>query len=299
MVQVYPVTRVRGSKGTRMHPDLLPRAALGAGTMTDLPALHLAGVYRRREKASLARIWENIFDWEHLAHLHNDSFADCTLIENGRWGWRVSLTPKGAASQTIEMRADRMTGHYTSSTIEGTGAGTEIRVALSPRDTDDVDVEVEFHIPEERPQRLAVIGASYVAAYARLWDEDEAMMQARERALARRRMPDFSVPPLDLGETQAVRAALPLKFDFGGSPFRLVDLDGELVAHSTICPHWLGPLDEAPVIGGQVRYLWHGHCFDVASGACAAHPVLKLGPAPEVSLIEGRVVVAWPVGAAV
>ena len=282
-----------------MHPDLLPRAALGAGKMTGLPALHLAGVYRRRVRASLERIWENVFDWEHLAHLHNDSFADCTLIESGHWGWRVALTPKGAASQIIEMRADRMTGHYTSSTIEGTGAGTEIRVALSPRDTDaceEVDVEVEFHISEKRPQRLAVIGASYVAAYARLWDEDEAMMQARERALARRRMPDFSVPPLDLGNALAVCAELPIAFDFGGAPFRLVDLDGKLVAHSTVCPHWLGPLDEAPLIGGQVRCPWHGYRFDVASGTCAAHPALNLGPAPKVSLIESRVVVAWSAG---
>ena len=157
---------------------------------------------------------------------------------------------------------------------------------------------VEFHIPEKCPQRLAVIGDAYVAAYARLWDEDESMMQARERALARRRMPDFSVPPLDLGETQSVRAALPLKFDFGEVPFRLVDLDGELVAHSTICPHWLGPLDVAPVILSEVRCPWHGYLFDVASGACVAHAALKLSAAPEISLIDGRVVAAWPTGTA-
>lgn len=262
--------------------------------MTDAPTLHLGGIYRRRVNASLERIWENVFDWEHLANLHNGSFADCALIAAGRWGWRVALTPKGAASQLIEMRADRANDRYTSTTVEGTGAGTEIRVALAPRDAAQVDVTVEFHIPEERPERLAAIGDAYVAAYARLWDEDEAMMGARERALARRRTPDFSVPPLDLGEAQAVRAALPLAFAFGEAPFRLVDIDGEFVAHSTICPHWLGPLDEAPVIGGQIRCPWHGYRFDVTSGACAAHPPLKLARAPEIALIEGRVIAAWP-----
>ena len=282
-----------------MHPDLLPRAALGAGAMTDAPALHLAGIYRRRVNASLERIWENVFDWEHLAHLHDSSFADCVLIDAGRWGWSVALTPKGAAVRLLEMRADRANGRYSSTTVEGTGAGTEIRVALSPVEPNQVDVTVEFHLPEDHPERLAVIGASYVAAYSRLWDEDEAMIQARERALARRRTPNPSVSPHNLGAEQAVRAALPLVFDFGEAPFRLVDLDGELVAHSTVCPHWLGTLDEAPVIGCQVRCPWHGYRFDVASGACAAHPALKLGPAPEISLTEGRVVAAWPVGATV
>jgi len=286
--------RARGRESRAVHDALLPRAALDTGAMTDAPALHLAGIYRRRVNASLERIWENVFDWEHLAHLHDGSFADCALIDRGRWGWRVALTPNGAASQLIEMRADRANGRYTSTTIEGTGVGTEIRVALSPRDTGQVDVTVEFHVPEERPARLAVIGNAYVAAYSRLWDEDEAMMNVREHALARRRSPDFSAPPLDLGEEQVVRAALPIAFDLGEAPFRLVDIDGELVAHSTICPHWLGPLDEAPVILGQVRCPWHGYRFDVASGACAAHPALKLAPAPEIALIDDRVVAAWP-----
>lgn len=261
--------------------------------MTEAAGLHLAGIYCRRVNAPLERIWENVFDWEHLAHLHDGSFADCALIDAGRWGWRVALTPTNAASQLIEMRADRANGRYTSTTVEGTGIGTEIRVALSPVNTRQVDVAVEFYLPEECPERLAVIGDAYVATYAHLWDEDEAMMQARERALVRRQTPDFSVSPLDLGETQAVRAALPLAFDFGEAPFRLVDIHGQLVAHSVICPHWLGPLDEAPVIQGQVRCSWHGYRFDVASGVCDVHPALKLAPAPVISLIDGRVVATW------
>ena len=46
-------------------------------------ALHLAGDYHRRVGASLDRIWENVFDWEHLAHLHDGSFRHCELLAQG------------------------------------------------------------------------------------------------------------------------------------------------------------------------------------------------------------------------
>lgn len=261
--------------------------SIGAGTA---PAPLLAGIYRRRVHASLARIWENVFDWEHLAHLHDGSFAECALIEAADWGWRVALTPRGGDRQLIELRADRAGARYTSTTLEGSGTGSEIRVALVPVAAQVVDVAVEFHLPESRPDRLAALGEAYAAAYARLWDEDEAMMQARERSLPKRLVPRRDAPPVDLGAAAAVRAALPLAFEFGGAAFRLVNVDGGLVAHSAVCPHWLGPLDDVPVVDGAVRCPWHGYVFDVASGACAAHPRLALAPAPAIALVDGRVV---------
>lgn len=84
--------------------------------------------------------------------------------------------------------------------------------STEPIDTNLVDVTVEFHLPETRPDRLAALGEAYSAAYAKLWDEDEVMMQARERALARRTTPDRTAPALDLGAEQAVRAMLPMPF---------------------------------------------------------------------------------------
>lgn len=240
----------------------------------------------------MARIWENVFDWEHLAHLHDGSFAECALVDAGNWGWRVALTPRGAASQLLEMRADRLAGRYTSTTIEGSGAGSEIRVALTPVAARLVDVAVEFHLPEARPDRLEALGQAYAAAYARLWDEDEAMMQARERMPEQRMTARRDTPPLDLGAAATARAMLPLAFEFGGAPFRLVELDGELVAHSTICPHWLGPLDDVPVAGGAIRCPWHGYVFDVVSGACRTHPASQLASAPRVALVDGRLVAA-------
>lgn len=260
--------------------------------MTQEPTLHLAGVYHRRVKASLARIWENVFDWEHLAHLHDGSFAHCALIDRGPWGWRVELSAHGAASQVIEMRAERFAGHYRSTTIAGSGKGTEIRVSLQPIEPDLVDVTVEFHLPEERADRLATLGQAYVAIYSRLWDEDEVMMQAREHAL-KRKLRNLAAASLDLGTEQAVRAALPMTFEFGNVSFRMIDLDGVLRAHSTVCPHWLGPLDQEPVCNGVIRCPWHGYRFDVADGTCREHPALRLSEPPNVRIIDGQVVVQW------
>ena len=151
MVQVDRRARTGRTEREGLHPVLLSRAALEAGAVTGRPALHLAGTYRRRVNASLARIWENVFDWEHLAHLHDGSFAECALLDRGPWGWRVALTPVGGATQEIEMRADRASGRYTSTTIAGAGAGSEIRVALTHVTSEQVDVVVEFHLPETAP----------------------------------------------------------------------------------------------------------------------------------------------------
>lgn len=256
--------------------------------------LQLAGTYRRRVLASLDRIWENVFDWEHLAHLHDGSFQACKLLDSGPWGWCAELTPHGDPPQIIQLQAARAHNRYVSTTLKGTGEGTEIRVSLTPIAEHLVDVVVEFLLPEKRPDRLIAQGSAYTAAYAKLWDEDEAMMQARENALTRRNRPDRSSAPLDLGDEWTVRGSLPMPFELGGMVFRLVELDGALVAHSTLCPHWLGPLDEAPVIEGTIRCPWHGYLFEIASGACKAHAGLKLAPPPEILLAEGRITARWP-----
>lgn len=258
--------------------------------MITAPPLHLAAVYRRDVGASLARIWENVFDWEHLAHLHDGSFATCGLIDRGTWGWRVTLATmtKPEDLQVIELRADRAAGRYVSTMLEGAGAGTEIRVALAARDPQRTGVVVEFHVPEARSDRLAAIGAAYSAAYARLWDEDEAMMQRRERMLRRPNV-DATVVPVDLGSEDEVRAALPLGFAFAGRPFRLIDLAGTLIAHSSVCPHWLGPLDDAPVADGTVRCPWHGYRFDVGTGVCVSHNAPLLARPPVIHIEDGSV----------
>ena len=260
------------------------------------PALHLAGTYRRGVRASLARIWENVFDWEHLAHLHSTSFARCSLIARGDWGWRAQLRLAGRGAQddsVIELVADQPAGRYVTTTLEGQGTGTQICVTLAERGAHDVSVEVEFYVPEADATRLALIGSAYESVYAQLWDEDEAMMQAREAALARSTGPVIPGQRLDLGDEPAVRAALPVIFEMAGRSFRLVAVEGRLVAHSTVCPHWLGPLDAGTLVDGAITCPWHGYRFDIASRRCLDMPGLKLAPAPAVIVENGRVIAVW------
>ena len=76
---------------------------------------------------------------------------------------------------------------------------------------------------------------------------------------------------------------LPLLVELDGEPFRILELeDGVLVAHSTICPHWLGPLDEAAPENGVLRCPWHGYRFDLRTGMSVDGRGCRLAPAPRV-----------------
>jgi len=261
--------------------------------------LHLSGVYRRHVGASMVRIWENVFDWEHLPWLHGSSFQSVDLEESGPWGWRIRLVNQPgdpAKPQILELRVDREAHRYTVTTLQGQGQGSEIRVQLSPRGAHDTDIEVSFFVPEARPERLAVIGARYIEVYTLLWDEDEAMMRERERALHASRTGSQQVraDPVRLGEEAAVRAALPVTVHYAGAPWRVVDLDGDLLAHATTCPHWLGPLDTAPARDGCITCPWHGYRFDVRTGASADGRALHLQKPPGVHVKNGAVWLGLP-----
>lgn len=256
--------------------------------------LYHAGTYRRRVGASLARVWENVLDWEHLPALHASSFAAVELIDAGIGGWRIRLTPRlgeARAAQVLRLDVDKAANRYSVTTEAGPGASSEIRVVLTPHGTSDTGVVVEYNVPVADPQRRAAIGAGFVAAYETLWDEDEAMMRAREAALA----PSTPAPMparVELGALTGL--ASPLVFAFGPGQFRLVDLDGLLVAHSITCPHWLGPLENALVEDGRIRCPWHGYCFDVVTGRSADGHRLRLAAAPKLSIENGIVVARRP-----
>ncbi|MBY0279133.1 SRPBCC family protein [Candidatus Binatia bacterium] len=274
-------------------------------------ALVLAATYRRDVAASLRRVWENVHDWEHLPWLHASTFASVAPLAPGPRGWRVKLVAQPgdpARAQVVELDADPARNRYRVVTLDGPGRGSEIRVRLVPRTANETGVVVEFHVPAAPAAKLARIGARYIELYRRLWDEDEAMMIAREAACARIAataaigdMPaDASTGPgndaarvavaLDLGTLTEVRARLPFVIELAGTPFRVVDVAGEILAHATTCPHWFGPLDAVPVHDGCVTCPWHGFRFDVRTGASADGRELTLAPAPRVTITHGHVV---------
>ena len=123
------------------------------------------------------------------------------------------------------------------------------------------------------------------------------MMMRREALLARSRgRSGGSGASLRLGRLSELRSRLPLLVELDGEPFRVLALeDGTLIAHSTICPHWLGPLDEAAPENGVLRCPWHGYRFDLLTGASADGRACRLAPAPRVVVdpATAAVSLAW------
>jgi nitrite reductase/ring-hydroxylating ferredoxin subunit len=246
-------------------------------------ALALAATYNREVRVGIDRIWENLFDWEHLPALHEIYFNAVALLEIGDWGWRVELTKTPGAvgrRMVVELRIDRANGRYRVRTLTGDGMGTEIWTLLEALGPHRTMIEVHFYVPEHRTDRLAALGEKYRSSHACLWDQDEAMMMRREalstRARTRRKV---SATPLALGPLCELRQRLPLLVEVDGEPFRILELDdGALVAHGTICPHWLGPLEDAVPENGKLRCPWHGYLFDVRTGASADGRGYRLAP---------------------
>jgi nitrite reductase/ring-hydroxylating ferredoxin subunit len=257
--------------------------------------------YERSVAGPLAGVWENVHDWEHLPCLHRASFRSVALLEQGEWGWRarVGIPPSpdpapaaaGASGPEIVIELRRLPGEeaYAVTTQEGPGTGGVILTRLASRGPGRTHVAVDFHVPGVGDDAAPSLGRAYVALYTRLWDEDEGMIVRRAQVLLAR-PPRLGRPArLDLGPRAAL--ALPMAFELAGRRFRLVESDGELRAHSTVCPHRLGPLEEAAVEDGTLRCPWHGYRFDLASGASCDGRGLRLARAPAVRVdpASGRV----------
>ena len=246
--------------------------------------LSLAATYTREVRAGIERMWENVLDWEHLPALHEIYFNHVALIDIGSWGWRIELTKAGTADRRmlLELQIDRAKARYRVRTLAGEGTGTEIWTLLEALGPQRTAIEVHFYLPGHRPETLAVLGEKYRSSYARLWDQDEAMMVRREALLARSRTRSGG-SSLRLGSLSELRPRLPLLVELDGGPFRIIELEGgELVAHSTICPHWLGPLDQAAPENGVLRCPWHGYRFDLRTGMSVDGRGCRLAPAPRV-----------------
>lgn len=254
-----------------------------APTVAEAAAPPLA-VYERVLRASLARVWENVLDWEHLPWLHRSSFSSVELLEGRRDGWRAVIGLAGASrarTAEIDVEIDRARLRYVTATLAGAGEGTEIVTSLRPVAERTTRVRVEFRVPGIPPERSAVAGEAYRALYRRLWDEDESMMVRRQAFLdgaLGALEPRPATARVSLGPVAELRRRLPLAVELGGAPFRVVDLDGVLVAHAAICPHRGGPLDAEP-IEGCVVCPWHGCRYDVGSGRSASAAGVRLPPA--------------------
>jgi nitrite reductase/ring-hydroxylating ferredoxin subunit len=247
--------------------------------------------YERRVAGSLAGVWENVHDWEHLPWLHASSFRSIACLDAGDWGWRARVGLTAApddAEIEIELRVRPGEEAYDVTTRSGPGTGSVVATRLAPVDAGHTDVEVAFHVPGLGDEAAAAVGAGYVALYTRLWDEDEGMIVARADALANRPGPVRETLRTDLGPREALAA--PAAFALGGRRFFAADLDGALVAWPALCPHRLGPLPNAPDADGCLVCPWHGYRFDPRTGRSADGRGLSFGRVPVLCVgADGRV----------
>lgn len=249
-------------------------------TIAPITDLHHLGSYRRSlPHNNLTRMIENAFDWMHLPFVHPGSFASIALDEEGAWGWRarVTLPPQASGGeQLIELVVDRPRHYWATTVLEGTGEGVQIHTQASAREPSvkrgGIEVDVRFYLPQapETDEQAAVILSYLQAQYTTLYDEDEALMTGRQTALdaAKDRrntepLPDsVSLGPLaDLDEAERHRVTL------ASGDFTVRHHGGEWIAHSAVCPHWLGPLGDAAIDeDGAITCPWHGYRFPAGGG---------------------------------
>jgi nitrite reductase/ring-hydroxylating ferredoxin subunit len=265
-----------------------------------------AGAYRRVVAASIERVWENVLDWEHLPYLHHDSFTAIHILASSGEGWRavVTMVPDlGGGESEIEVVLDKPHLSYTTRTLDGAGAGTEIVTSLEPFDNATTRVDVDFLVPGLDDAQIEIVGVYYRRLYARLWDQDEAMMGERQRQLdraahvpLRARALDSVRAPVPLGDEASLRRRLPLLIEIAGRLYRMAEDRGEIVVHSAVCPHTGGPLGGAHIDEhGCITCPWHGYRFDVRTCRSADGKRLKLARAPhvEVDAATGEAFLRW------
>lgn len=240
--------------------------------------------YRRLIHASIERVWENVLDWEHLPHLHDTSFDYVSLDTAGDWGWRTWSNPERSAS--VELVVNKPKLEYVARSYQGDAQVSEIWTRLTPKG-DNTEIHVTFELPNVPNEQVAKLGEIFLKLYTRLWDEDEAMMVEREARLQRK----FEAP----GPTEVILdkpVPLPTTIQLGRSYWTLRKMEDELIVHSAICPHLLGPLDDRiELIGRTVTCPWHGYQFDVQTGECLGEADCRLKAPPEIIESKDKILI--------
>jgi nitrite reductase/ring-hydroxylating ferredoxin subunit len=211
-------------------------------------------IYRRAIGASVARVWENVLDWEHLPWLHRTTFAFVDARAAGPDGWTAETALRWDPERrfVVAVTLDRPRLCYHTRTIAGPGTGTDIVTRLERLAEDRTGIEVTFLVPDVPPAAVARVGERYATLYARLWDEDEGMMQRRQEVV------------------DGTLAAEPLG----------LAVDGRTLMVSGTCPHRGGPLSVCVDGDGCITCPWHGYRFDARTGAGVGGHALRLAPWP-------------------
>jgi nitrite reductase/ring-hydroxylating ferredoxin subunit len=263
--------------------------------------LHLIGNYTRDIPVSLNRMMENAYDWEHLPFVHPSSFATIDLIDEGEWGWRCKTTlppAAGGGEQVVELLVDKSNHYWATTVLEGTGEGVQIHTQatdISAKGDRRIEVDVRFYLPQspETEEQSAMILGYLQAQYKTLYDEDEALMSARQTALDDRKVATENLPTtVDLGSEAELDRSISHTVILAQGHFTVRFHDGEWIAHVAICPHMLGPLKDAAIdTDGAITCPWHGYRFSLKNGAEAHGRCGALLTPPKLRVENGRLLV--------
>ena len=229
------------------------------------PGSHVphVGTYRRAMGVSLERMYENALDWEHLPYVHNSSFGAINVLDSGRWGWKAALVDSRGRDSVIELRLDRGSRRWITRNLEGGALGSEIWTHVFVLGERSIEIVVDFFVPGVSEADRDKTGDAYARLYHQLYDEDEAMMLARQHELDRRFQPDSETTVQLLPRSEL---SLPHRFELGGRVHVLREVNATLVAHASVCPHQSGPLANAELIAGEITCPWHGYRFRLKDG---------------------------------
>lgn len=262
-----------------------------------LETLPLIGRYRRDLPVSMARMMENALDWEHLPHVHPGSFADIVLAEGGSWGWRAKAKLPGGqgAEQLVELLLDAPGQAWVTTIVAGMGEGIRIHTIATQRAEAGIAIDVRFHLPAapDTPGYGEMVLGVLRSQYTQLYDEDEALMVARQQALdgLTGRRVEAAPAVHDFGPEAALPRDKPHPFRLGSGAFVARYHEGAWIAHAAICPHMLGPLDQGAIrADGLVMCPWHGYRFSLADGGEVQGRCGPLPRAPELALVDDHLV---------
>jgi len=248
--------------------------------------LYHIGSYRRALPVSIDRMIENAYDWEHLPFVHPSSFSDILCVESGSWGWRakVELPPLGSKRyQLIELLVDHSRRYWATSILDGSGieihtqatgkAAPELKThGMEPR---EIEIDVRFYLPgapDDEGQEAFIL--KYMRTqYAMLYDEDEALMSSRQKALDNQKGRSGAGGASDgfgdiyVGEIQNMDPQKSYIIDTPSGAFAVRFWQGAWRTYSATCPHLLGPLQDARIDNrGIIQCPWHGYEFDIQTG---------------------------------
>ena len=250
------------------------------------PTGHL-GSYRRRLPVSLERMYENTIDWEHLPYLHASSFKQIDCLDAGAWGWRARLTDHKDQVNELELRLDRSRRRWITRTVAGPNTGAEIWTQVAPLAAHEIEIVVDFYVPDVPEAAREKLGRAYAAGYERLYDEDESMMVTRQRHLDQRVRTATDEPDaISLGAIADVPPRQVLAYR--GKQWVIVRSGEQWRVFPALCPHQLARLDECEVVADSITCPWHGYRFDLASGANLSGQSCELTGRPTASERDGE-----------